>query len=93
MGMIASWAHAFPYITERFLGEMDATLGFGLSRLISEGPNSDLNKTENSQPAIMATSILILRILEEYFEFDVKSRVDVTLGHSLGEFSALIAGG
>lgn len=91
--MIASWAHAFPSITERFLGEMDATLGFGLSRLISEGPNSDLNKTENSQPAIMATSILILRILEEYFEFDVKSRVDVTLGHSLGEFSALIAGG
>ncbi|THC93392.1 hypothetical protein EYZ11_007118 [Aspergillus tanneri] len=41
----------------------------------------------------MATSILILRILEEEFGFDSKSRVDVTLGHSLGEFSALVAGG
>ncbi|KAI9039262.1 ACP S-malonyltransferase [Aspergillus affinis] len=41
----------------------------------------------------MATSILILRILEEHFDFDTKSRVDVTLGHSLGEFSALVAGG
>ncbi|KAH8425664.1 ACP S-malonyltransferase [Aspergillus melleus] len=41
----------------------------------------------------MATSILILRILEESFDFDTKSRVDVTLGHSLGEFSALVAGG
>ncbi|KAF7587517.1 hypothetical protein BBP40_007162 [Aspergillus hancockii] len=41
----------------------------------------------------MATSILILRILEERFGFDTKSRVDVTLGHSLGEFSALVAGG
>ncbi|PLB44084.1 putative malonyl CoA-acyl carrier protein transacylase [Aspergillus steynii IBT 23096] len=93
VGMVASWAHDFPYITERFLNEMDTILGFGLSRLISEGPNSELNKTENSQPAIMATSILILRILEEGFDFDIKSRVDVTLGHSLGEFSALVAGG
>ncbi|KAF9883587.1 hypothetical protein FE257_003140 [Aspergillus nanangensis] len=41
----------------------------------------------------MATSVLILRILEENFGFDTKSRVDVTLGHSLGEFSALVAGG
>lgn len=91
--MVASWAHDFPYITQRFLSEMDTILGFRLSRLISEGPNSDLNKTENSQPAIMATSILILRILQESFDFDIKSRVDVTLGHSLGEFSALVAGG
>ncbi|KAJ5570756.1 Acyl transferase/acyl hydrolase/lysophospholipase [Penicillium sp. DV-2018c] len=72
---------------------MDSTLGFKLSSVISDGPSSKLNKTENSQPAVMAISVLILRILEKEFGFDVKSRVDVTLGHSLGEFSALVAGG
>ncbi|KAB8199670.1 malonyl CoA-acyl carrier protein transacylase [Aspergillus parasiticus] len=93
VGMVSSWVNSFPDIAGSFLDEMDSVLGFRLSRVISEGPNSELNKTENSQPAIMATSILILRILEQKFGFDTKSRVDVTLGHSLGEFSALVTGG
>ncbi|QGA13645.1 hypothetical protein EYB26_001295 [Talaromyces marneffei] len=46
----------------------------------------------NSQPSIMATSILILRILEQEFGFQTEDRVDVTLGHSLGEYAALVAG-
>jgi [acyl-carrier-protein] S-malonyltransferase len=68
-------------------------MGFPLSRIISDGPNSRLNETENSQPAIMATSILILRVLENEFGFDTKGRIDVTLGHSLGEYAALVSGG
>lgn len=93
VGMVTSWVNSFPVTATRFLDDMDAILGFRLSRIIFDGPNSELNKTENSQPAIMATSILILRILEKHFGFDTRSRVDVTLGHSLGEFSALVTGG
>lgn len=91
--MVDTWVDSFPRPATRLLDEMDAILGFNLSRVISDGPNSELNKTENTQPAVMAVSVLILRILAEEFGFDVKSRVDVTLGHSLGEFSALVAGG
>ncbi|EAW10046.1 ACP S-malonyltransferase [Aspergillus clavatus NRRL 1] len=91
--MASSWIDKFPITSRLFLNEMNDILGFNLSHIISNGPNSELNKTENSQPAIMATSVLILRILEREFGFDTKSRVNVTLGHSLGEFSALVAGG
>lgn len=91
--MARPWIDKFPGVADPFLEEMDSILGLKLSRIIAGGPNSELNKTENSQPAIMATSILILRILESEFGFKTKTRVDVTLGHSLGEFSALVAGG
>ncbi|KAJ5882177.1 Acyl transferase/acyl hydrolase/lysophospholipase [Penicillium soppii] len=91
--MVNAWIESFPQTAAQVLDEMDSTLGFKLSSIISDGPNSKLNKTENSQPAVMATSVLILRVLEKEFGFDVKSRIDVTLGHSLGEFSALVAGG
>jgi len=93
VGMATPWVSAFPSTVGPFLDEMDNILGFPLSRVISQGPNSKLNETENSQPAIMAMSILILRVLEKEFGFNIKERVDVTLGHSLGEYSALVAGG
>ncbi|KAL1848973.1 [acyl-carrier-protein] S-malonyltransferase [Paecilomyces lecythidis] len=93
VGMATPWVEQFPRTAKPFMDEVDSILGFSLSRIISEGPNSKLNQTENSQPAIMATSIMILRILENEFGFDVKKRVDVTLGHSLGEYAALVAGG
>ncbi|PGG98301.1 [acyl-carrier-protein] S-malonyltransferase [Blastomyces parvus] len=93
VGMTTPWLDAFPSTAKPFLEEMDSTLGLRLSTIISDGPNSDLNKTENSQPAIMATSILILRVLQEHFGFDTSTRIDVTLGHSLGEYAALVAGG
>ncbi|PYH97742.1 putative malonyl CoA-acyl carrier protein transacylase [Aspergillus ellipticus CBS 707.79] len=91
--MASSWVETFPKIAGRFLDEMDSLMGFRLSRIIADGPNMELDKTENSQPAIMATSVLILRILEEEFGFKTQLRVNITLGHSLGEFSALVAGG
>jgi len=93
VGMADTWMDRFPRTTKRLLDEMDSILGFKLSRVISDGPNSKLNKTENAQPAIMAISVLILRILENEYGLNTTSRVDVTLGHSLGEFTALVAGG
>ncbi|KAJ5176445.1 Acyl transferase/acyl hydrolase/lysophospholipase [Penicillium canariense] len=93
VGMANTWMDHFPRTTTRLLDEMDSILGFKLSRVIIDGPNSRLNQTENAQPAVMAMSVLILRVLEEEIGFDTKARVDVTLGHSLGEFSALVAAG
>lgn len=91
--MLTPWLEAFPRTAKPFVEEVDECMGYKLSEIIQNGPNKELTATLNAQPAIMATSILILRILEREFGFDVPSRVDVTLGHSLGEFAALVAGG
>lgn len=93
VGMTSPWLDAFPSTTKHFLDETDSILGTSLSGIITYGPNSTLTATENAQPAIMATSILILRILEQEFGFKLSWHVDVTLGHSLGEFAALVAAG
>jgi [acyl-carrier-protein] S-malonyltransferase len=91
--MLNPWLEAFPNTARPIVEEIDHLLGYKLSKIIEEGPNSTLTATENAQPAIMATSILILRILEHEFGFRPPERVDVTLGHSLGEFAALVTGG
>ncbi|MCJ1340050.1 hypothetical protein MMC09_005344 [Bachmanniomyces sp. S44760] len=93
VGMADPWLAAFPSTCKPFLAEMDDILQTPLSKTISEGPNSVLTATGDAQPAIMATSIMILRVLEQDFDFKTPSVVDVTLGHSLGEFAALVAGG
>ena len=93
MGMATPWLEAFPRTVQPILDEIDHILGVSLSKIIAEGSNSALNATENSQPAIMATSVLILRVLEKDFGFKTEERVDCTLGHSLGEFASLVAGG
>lgn len=88
--MTTAWLEAFPKTCTPFLEEVDHILQVPLSRIIAEGPNSTLTATENAQPAIMATSIMILRVLESHFGFKTSERVDITLGHSLGEFAALV---
>ncbi|CAI6338681.1 unnamed protein product [Periconia digitata] len=93
VGMATPWLEAFPRTSKPILEEIDHTLNVPLTSIIESGTNAQLNLTENSQPAIMATSILILRILEQDFGFKLSERVDITLGHSLGEFAALVAGG
>ncbi|KAF2672775.1 malonyl CoA-acyl carrier protein transacylase [Microthyrium microscopicum] len=93
VGMIEPWLKAYPRTVKPMLEEVDDVLRMPLSRIIAEGPNASLNATENSQPAIMATSYIILRVLENEFGFRTEQRVDFTLGHSLGEFAALVAGG
>ncbi|KAF2864056.1 FabD/lysophospholipase-like protein [Piedraia hortae CBS 480.64] len=93
VGMTTDWSNAFPKTVKPILDEVDEILKYPLSRIIADGPNSVLTATENAQPAIMATSIVILRILEQEFGFKVADRIDVALGHSLGEFAALVAAG
>ncbi|THZ74414.1 FabD/lysophospholipase-like protein [Aureobasidium pullulans] len=95
VGMIDPWLESFPNTVKPLLEEIDHTLNISpsLTHLISQGTNAELTATQNAQPAIMATSILILRVLEKEFGFDTKNTVDVTLGHSLGEFAALVAAG
>jgi [acyl-carrier-protein] S-malonyltransferase len=68
--------------------EADSALGFPLSRLCFEGPEEELKLTENTQPAILTTSVALFRILE-----NKGVRPDFVAGHSLGEYSALVAAG
>jgi [acyl-carrier-protein] S-malonyltransferase len=91
--MTTPWLEAFPNTCKPFLQEMDDILQCKLSRLIEEGPIYDLDRTENAQPAIMAVSIMILRVLEQEFRFKTEKSIDVALGHSLGEYAALVAAG
>ncbi|KAG8528078.1 uncharacterized protein KY384_006994 [Bacidia gigantensis] len=91
VGMAAPWVEAFPQTCRPFLDELDTHMGFSLSKLIAEGPNSTLIATPNAQPAIMGTSVMILRVLEQEYGFKTSEKVDVCLGHSLGEFAALVA--
>lgn len=91
--MLGPWLQAFPKTCVPFVEEMDSILGHKLSSIIEDGPISLLDKTENAQPAIMATSIMILRVIEQEFGFNVEERVNATLGHSLGEYAALVAAG
>jgi len=90
--MLGPWREAFPQIVNPFLEEVDEALKLSLSRIIEEGRHETLTETSNAQPAIFATSIMILRILEQEFGFSVADRIQVTLGHSLGEYAALCAG-
>ena len=91
--MLTPWIEAFPATATPIVQEIDHIVGYKLSEVIQAGPGKELNQTPNAQPAIMATSILILRILEKEFGFRTAERADFTLGHSLGEFAALVASG
>ncbi|MDP2341365.1 MAG: ACP S-malonyltransferase [Deltaproteobacteria bacterium] len=77
---------------KRVFQEADEALGEKLSTLILEGPADELKRTRNTQPAIVTTSIAALRALEEKGAFD-KMKPVFAAGHSLGEYSALVAAG
>lgn len=93
VGMTTAWLEAFPSTVRPFLEETDQILQFPLSKIIAEGPVNTLNETQNSQPGVMATSIMILKVLEKEFGFKTDKKIDVTLGHSLGEYAALVTAG
>ncbi|KAI9167658.1 Adaptor complexes medium subunit family protein [Paramyrothecium foliicola] len=93
VGMLSPWLEAFPSTATELIQEIDHCVGYKLSDIIQQGPSKVLTETRNAQPAIMATSILVLRILEREYGFKISDHIDVTLGHSLGEFAALVAGG
>ncbi|HEX5319785.1 MAG TPA: ACP S-malonyltransferase [Stellaceae bacterium] len=71
--------------------EVDDALSQHLSRLMFEGPEPDLMLTENAQPALLAASMAVIRVLEAEAGFDPTSQIAYVAGHSLGEYSALAA--
>jgi len=81
-------ADSFP-VARRVFEEADDRLGLALSRLCFEGPEDALVMTEHAQPAILAASVAAFRVLEE----TVGLRPAAVAGHSLGEWSALVAAG
>lgn len=89
VGMGKELAAAFAVARETFQ-EIDEALSQHLSRIMFDGPDADLTLTENAQPAIMASSLAILRVLQKECGFDVGAAAFVA-GHSLGEYSALAA--
>ncbi len=73
--------------------EVDGALGEALSAIIFEGPADRLTLTQNAQPALMAVSLAVLRVLETEAGFDLAREAQFVAGHSLGEYSALAAAG
>src|ERR1700733_14971887 len=92
VGMGRDLAGTFSAAREVF-EEVDETLKQKLSRLMFEGPGKDLILTENTQPALMAHSLAVLRVLEKEGGWALRQRAVVVAGHSLGEYSALAAAG
>lgn len=89
MGKDLGDAHA---VARAVFQEVDDALGQNLSGLMFEGPSDDLTLTENAQPALMAVSMAVIRVLESQ-GFDLKTAGTFVAGHSLGEYSALCAAG
>lgn len=85
-------ADAFPAARAVF-EEVDDALGEKLSALIWEGPKDTLTLTENAQPALMAVSMAVMRVLEKEKGVSLANSAKFVAGHSLGEYSALAAAG
>ncbi len=85
-------ADAFPAAREVF-EEVDETLRQKLSWLMFEGPLDELTLTENAQPALMAVSVAVVRVMEKEGGFRLREKATVVAGHSLGEYSALAVAG
>jgi [acyl-carrier-protein] S-malonyltransferase len=88
VGMLGDLAAAFPQVGETF-GEASAALGFDLWRLVQEGPAEALNLTHNTQPAMLAAGVAVWRVWVD----QGGARPACLAGHSLGEYSALVAAG
>jgi [acyl-carrier-protein] S-malonyltransferase len=91
-GMGRDLAAAFAAAREVFQ-EVDDALGEKLSKLMFSGPIEELTLTQNAQPALMAMSLAVLRVLENEGGFVLADKATLVAGHSLGEYSALAAAG
>ncbi|KAI8646941.1 hypothetical protein BD408DRAFT_335930 [Parasitella parasitica] len=91
VGMGKDLYNLYPRSAKLVFDEADEALGNGLRALIFEGQQDKLKLTENAQPAILTTSIAMLRVLETEFGFDIFKACNHALGHSLGEYTALVA--
>jgi [acyl-carrier-protein] S-malonyltransferase len=90
VGMGKALAEAFPAAKQVF-DEVDAALGEPLSKVMWEGPAEALTLTENTQPALLAHSLAVMRVLATEAGVDLKHDAAFVAGHSLGEYSALAA--
>lgn len=73
--------------------EVNQALGQNLYKVMTEGPDSELTMTTNTQPALMAVSMAVVKVLEKEFGINLKNKAAYVAGHSLGEYSAACAAG
>ncbi len=92
VGMGQEMAQTYAAAREVF-EEVDEALSQNLTKLMFEGPIEELTLTENAQPALMAVSMAVVRVLEKDGNMDLANTVKYVGGHSLGEYSALTAAG
>ncbi|CAI1686395.1 ACP S-malonyltransferase [Serratia entomophila] len=88
LGMLAELAAQFPSVEETF-GEASVALGYDLWQLVQQGPAEELNKTWQTQPALLAASVAIFRVWQQ----QGGKAPALMAGHSLGEYSALVCAG
>ncbi|CAO3642490.1 unnamed protein product [Cunninghamella echinulata] len=91
VGMGKDLYHLYPRSAKLVFDEADEALGYGLKSIIFDGHQEKLKLTENAQPAILTTSLAMLRVLELEFGLDIAKACRHVLGHSLGEYTALVA--
>ena len=91
IGMGSEFFNNFAKV-KRIFKEADEKLNFNISKIILNGPEDELQLTQNTQPAILTVSYSIFQILKEEFNFDLK-KIKFFAGHSLGEYSALVCAG
>jgi [acyl-carrier-protein] S-malonyltransferase len=92
VGMGKALAEGFAPARQVF-AEVDEALGEKLSQTIFEGPQDTLTLTQNAQPALMAVSLAVMRVLEAEAGLNLAKDAQFVAGHSLGEYSALAAAG
>ncbi len=88
VGMLAQLAETYPVVKDTF-AEASAVLGFDLWNLVANGPDTDLNQTQNTQPAMLAAGVAVWRIWCQQSQV----RPAFMAGHSLGEYTALVCSG
>ena len=89
VGMGSEFFNSFD-IVKKIFKEADEKLNFKISKIILEGPESDLTLTKNTQPAILVVSFSIFSVLKNEFNFNL-NKTKFCAGHSLGEYSALVS--
>ena len=88
-GMLAELAGDYPIVQETFK-QASEVLGYDLWQLVQEGPAEELNKTWQTQPALLTASVAVYRVWQQKYP---ELKPDVMAGHSLGEYSALVCAG
>ena len=89
VGMLAELAGDYPIVKETFK-QASEVLGYDLWQLVQEGPAEELNKTWQTQPALLTASVAVYRVWQQKYP---ELKPEVMAGHSLGEYSALVCAG